>query len=52
LPSQPKPLTQFTFYFRRVSLGILVANAFARYIAGNFVQFERQRQALLTVICW
>jgi len=39
---------RLAFHFRLVSLGILVTDAFARHAARKFMQFERQRQALLT----
>jgi len=39
LPQQP-------FDFGVADAGMLVTNAFARHIAGEFVQFKRQRQPL------
>jgi hypothetical protein len=48
LPKELKPLTKLTFDFHLISLGILVANTFACYAAGELVQFKRQRQALFT----
>jgi hypothetical protein len=47
LPSQLQPLTQQTFYFRFIGLGILVTDALASHIARKFVQFECERHALL-----
>jgi hypothetical protein len=46
---QPKPLMQLPFYFRLASFGILMADPFARHIAGKFVQFKRECSP---VICW
>lgn len=39
---------QLAFYFCLVSVGMLVTNAFARYVAGKLVQLKRERQTLLT----
>jgi hypothetical protein len=47
LPNQSQPLAEQTLYLCFIGLWILVTDALASQIARKFVQFERERQALL-----